>query len=85
MQGKVGEEACIREDFLVHFRPAGDAAAGHSEVDQIERLLAKGPRAFVVARDTEAQIRGDPVRCGSATSSIAARVVPGALTFRAGC
>lgn len=65
------EAACIREDFLVHFRPACDAATGHPEVDQIKRLLAEGPGTLVVARDAEAQVRGDPVGGGSARASVA--------------
>jgi hypothetical protein len=52
----------VREDFLVQLGPARHAAARHAQVDQVPRVLAKRPRALVVAWHTEAQIRGDPAR-----------------------
>jgi hypothetical protein len=52
----------VREYFLIQLWPAGDAAARHAQVDHVPGVLAKGPRALIVARHAEAQIRGDSAR-----------------------
>jgi hypothetical protein len=58
-------ERGVREDFLVQLRPASNAAAGHSQVDQVPGVLAQRPWALVVAWYTKSQVRGDSARAGS--------------------
>lgn len=52
----------VRVDFLVQLWPARDAAAGHSEVNQVPGVLAQRPWALVIARDAKSQVRRDPTQ-----------------------